>query len=424
MRNQVALAAVVACLGAAPRPALAERLFGIEEIGGLAAWYRADSLRGKLRNGDPVTTWDDQSGNGHHLTDDRNGQPALYIDSQLVGPPVVQVRSANSHSVTAPFELTEHALFLVYKADARARALFRGSPHHGVLLGADGDRHVYQNGGILPNQLVGYCKPTELPAGYSITVLGRDRSGALKSFINGKDVSSGLVLSDPIQVAKFFDLRQTRYATSDGGGLWIAELVIYGRYLGDAERDSVMLHLSRKYGIEAAIGTSFEEPAALPRPPAGGGAPGLAQLRTTSQANLNAPSGITIPWDIQDELGPPLAHDPKPPAGSRLCSTRDGTRVRLHVSLPLRAATPGPSVQLLFLKNGKDYLEVRSWSGPFARSASETDPPVAVYRSALAGDVVMRLDSGDCVEVVTWKAGDDGEVTLEPRRAVLIAEAE
>jgi len=71
-----------------------EAEFSPADIANMVAWYKADAITG-LDDGDPIGTWEDQSGNGYHLTQseagykptydaedpDINNMPAVYFDN-------------------------------------------------------------------------------------------------------------------------------------------------------------------------------------------------------------------------------------------------------------------------------------------------------------------------------------------------------
>lgn len=60
------------------RVLLASRAFAPTDLSGLKLWLKADSL--SLNDGDPVSTWADQSGNGHHATQGTGSrQPTLQL---------------------------------------------------------------------------------------------------------------------------------------------------------------------------------------------------------------------------------------------------------------------------------------------------------------------------------------------------------
>ncbi len=150
-----------------------------DQISGLVAWYRAASL--DLRNDEPVDVWKDDSGNGHDLTSDNNGLPALYQASTLNGSATVLVRKYNSYSVAAPFNLIDHAIVLVYAPGGPDAALLRSetSNYSGILLRADGQFEQLRQDA---RQSFSYGAPTPLMRHFGITVLGR-QSGQLMSFV-------------------------------------------------------------------------------------------------------------------------------------------------------------------------------------------------------------------------------------------------
>ena len=92
------------------------------------------------------------------------------------------------YTVTNPFELGSHTIFLVYRATIAERALFRHERNEsqGLRLRGKGDQDQFQHrpgrGGVFP-----YGQPRTLDNAYHISVLGRD-SGTLRSFIDGQDI--------------------------------------------------------------------------------------------------------------------------------------------------------------------------------------------------------------------------------------------
>lgn len=377
-------------------------------IEGLEAWYRADAP--ELKTGDPVSVWPDGSGRGHDLVDDRNGLHAVCEAMQINDLPAVRIGKSNSHGVTEPFELGDHTVFVVFRADLTGRALFGNEADEfaGLELRAEGlhDRLQYAAG-----QAVRYGSIDTPTRGWSLIVLGRD-AGSLHEFVDGVDRSSGAEYGDTIRVGRFFQFSRTRFAKSDGEGLRIAEMLFYKRFLVEAERQQVTRYLAEKYGL-AVQGTEAAPETVAGPAPAPAPAAGLAQLSTTAGINVNE-AMVAVPWDRQDELDPPFEHDAEnQPA--RLVCTRDGTRVRLHVSLPLEATVDGVNVRVLFRVNGALFLRGEGSSGRFGG-------PEGAGRASAQAEVIATLNAGDYVEVVTLRAGGAGSVTIQPDAATFIAE--
>jgi hypothetical protein len=324
--------------------------------------------------------------------------------------PAVQVRKGESYTVATPFELGEHTIFLVYRSDRPARALFRSNTDklHGVLLRGEG--HTDQLQTSAPVQTTNYGTTT-LPRGkFGITVLGRE-AGVLKAFMNGADISIGAEYLGVMVVGKFFHLDHSQYAKSDGDGLRIAEMIFYNRYLTDGEREVVTRYLSDKYAIEVerheATADIAEESGAVMEFMG----VGLAQLSTNTEADING--GMTvIPWNLQDVLDPPFQHDTAA-GNSRLACVQDGTRVRLYVSLPLATSVAGAEIRVLFRMNGSAYLRGEGRSGPFGGNGG---------KRTVRAEVIASMNKGDYIEVVALREGAEGSVTIEPSSAVFIAE--
>jgi hypothetical protein len=378
-----------------------------DQFEGLVAWYRADALQ--LGNGDKVAVWPDASGQGHALTDDGNGLHAVFESVQVNNLPAVRIRKGNSHSVTDPFELGDHTIFVVYRSKNPSRALLRDPANEfsGILLGSERLHHQLRYGSLKSATYGTFSQDTR---SFSITVLGR-YAGVMKAFINNNDVSTGGEHSSPVGVGKFFALSLTRFARSDGDGMSVAEILIYNRYLADQERDEVTRYLAEKYAIEAEQIDPAAE--AAPELVAAALPAGLVQLSTTPKINVNE-ALVAIPWDRQDELDPPFEHDIEN-QNTRLVCTRDDTRVRLYVSLPLSASVDGVNVRVLFRVNGALFLRGEGRSGLFGGTEGAA-------KGSVQAEVITTLSAGDYVEVVTLKAGAAGTVSVDPDEAVLIAE--
>ena len=215
------------------------------------------------------------------------------------GKPVVQIRKANSYSVAAPFDLGDHTIFLVYSALCERCALFQSNEERektsGLALREKGSQDQY----LHRQSVVNYNTGIDLGSDFSITMLGRD-AGFLRSAVNGTDLSTMAYHDEPMRVGRFFRLSRSASSSSDGSGLRIAEMIFYGRFLGDQERESVTQYLSRKYGIELT-GDPSSAPPRPPRESAVG-----ARLSTRTTLNMNDPEALAIAWQVQEKLQLPF----------------------------------------------------------------------------------------------------------------------
>lgn len=365
----------------------------VTAIDGLVAWYHTGSLHRRLHGEQAISTWPDASGNGHDLVDDQNGGPAMFEVVQINGLPAVRVGKSDTYSVTAPFDLEDHTIFLVYASSRPRRALLRHEldewSSHGIVLRQELRRDLLHQG----QTTAAYGTDFELGDAFAISVLGRE-AGTLRAFINGADISSQEQLGGTVRIGRFFGIRITRYVTSDGSGLRIAEMIFYDRFLDDDERNALTSHLSEKY----AIPLRYEA---------------RALLSSTSTENMNVPGEVrAVAWDEQRELRDPLRQDPEKEP-TRVFSSQDGTRVRLSVRLELTSEAAGPEVRVFVLKNYEEYLPVEARSGPLAGDGA----PKTVEL-----DVTLTLDDGEYFEIVTSGGGTEGKVTLVPGASVLRAE--
>ncbi len=380
----------------------------IEETPGVVAWYSIDSLHQKMRNGEAVATWNDSSGNGHHLTSDETGTQAVFEVLQIAGKPALRVGRANTYSVADPFILENHTIFLVYAASATTCALFQSNigsqGGYGVILRDDGKHDYYKHG----QQSASYNRDIQLGGNFSLTMLGRE-AGIMRSTVNGADLSSNAVFEPKIRVGRFFRVDLSTAVRSEGLGLRISEVIFFDRYLTDDERERITEHLAHKYEIVLARRTKME-----PRPPKAERV--RASLSTATSLNINDPTGMLISWSIQQKLEEPFTHDIEG-ENTRLVATRDGSRVRLFISLPLLTSVPDTAVRFFVLKNGDEYLPETGESGRLS-GAGKAEVVRIVFEANL------ELDAGDYIEIVAQSDGVEGDVKLEPSSARLVAEVE
>ncbi len=411
MRLALGLICVV-LFASVPTPAAEPESTSPDEVPGLVAWYDGDSMRGN-RDGGAVRSWTDRSGNGHDLKLDEGSPPALFRASQLNGEPTVNVRKGSFYSVTEPFELNDHTIFVVYKSQY-VGALFRDDTEKtkGLVMRVDGRYHHYRNGGV-GHEGAYYNAAMPLDSKFSITVLGKER-GVLRSFINGVDVSSGAALPQSIRVGKFFDLTYSQFVSRDGAGLQLAEILFYDRFLIDAERDGVTRHLGEQYALEAES-TGVASYRTVLESLYRSSDSKMVRLGTAKSANVNVASGAGIRWDVQTRLNAPFAHDPDKDPTHLHCGT-DNTRIRLFVSLPVRSTVPGARLRVLLLKNGEEYLPEEAETGVFGGDGESGHAVVEL-------GATLFLDAGDKIEIVVFADGADGEVTLAASKAVLMAQA-
>jgi hypothetical protein len=380
---------------------------GPGEIPGLVAWYKVDSLHARLKDGSQVRTWEDSTPNRHDLVFDEKSDPATFHAVALNDLPVVQIGEGNRYAVARPFDLEDHTIFLVCATQLNERALFRSdaSENRGVLLFHNSQSHQYRMGSH--GHVVSYNTPQRLKSDASITVLGRE-AGRLRSFVNGKDLSSGSTYREPVRVGVFFDLVMTKFVRRDGAGLHLAEMIFYERYLKHDEIRAVTEYLSGKYAIPVEISAG---PAPIRESDL------RVHLTSSSPKNLNA-ALAAVEWNAQELVSAPFRIDLENDATAIHCE-RDGTLARVQVTLPLRTAVADAGLRVLILKavpSGgsfeESYHEEEAGTGAFEERGG-------TWSATLELDTQVPLDAGDYIEIITLRKGGEGVVTLEPGAAEL-----
>ena len=119
-----------------------------DEIAGLVAWYDARTLYDKLRDGETVDRWSDASGNGHDLVEEGNGVASHFRTLRINEKPAIKIGKRSSFAVTAPFELHDHTIFLVYRSIAPSLGLFSALKNGqlGVVIAKEMQHHVIHAG--------------------------------------------------------------------------------------------------------------------------------------------------------------------------------------------------------------------------------------------------------------------------------------
>ena len=421
LRRLVSAALFLLILTATALPAAAQ--LDPASISGLQAWYRADSLGENHAEGDEIQSWPDRSGNGRDMQSDAKGMQALYRVARLNKHPVVQVRKGNGYAIDPPIDLIDHTIAVVYRAAANNRALFRSGGNIGMILRKDGNSDHFQQGGSSV-RTVAYNTPVEFGDGYHLTLLGRQGS-SLYSYVDGVDKGSGDKLDDMVGVSKFFELRHTQYSSSDGNGLWIAEMLFYDRWLDEGERSQLTAYLADRYDLGDSVEGSDAVIASGDSGGGGGSGGGGAvyttaatgsvmQLSSDQRIDVNG-DGVAIPWTVQDLVEEPFVHDAEE-APTKLCSGADGVGVRLYASLPLFSATPGVNIELGFRLEDGTPLRGPGRSGPFGGEGGDA-------LASVQAETFFSLNAGECVEVVAEGKGAAGTVKLQSSMAVVLVES-
>ncbi|GAA4319993.1 histidine kinase [Flaviaesturariibacter amylovorans] len=236
---------------------LALPLLGQVPERGLSLWLRADS--GITQQAGVVERWADASGQGHDARarpdrdarwepSARNGKPAVFFDglrSGLVTPPF------------ATFPDRRGTILVVLRMVGRSKT--SGAGAGAVVSTYHGNGPTWEFC-MLPTQLSFYdgisgsARPiSSSSSGWNIIALQRNNDSTIRLYQRGR--LSGTLDIDPNQPA--VNALKIGF-NGHGGGMdsipeifhgYIAEVLVYGRSLGDAELEAAHAYLSEKWNI-------------------------------------------------------------------------------------------------------------------------------------------------------------------------------
>ena len=223
----------------------------------LQLWFRASSIN--QSDSTAVSTWNDESGNGRHITQGTGANQPIFKLSQINGKPVVEFDGVDDFmsrtSVSNFSSANQVVAFLVMKIPSDVDCIqldwqapdttnrvtlsaLNANPDRNFLFihGNQGSGGLVQSGTISSGWL-GVTQIAEWTRNGSAVTL---RS-------NNVDLGSGSMTSDvtPGSSATLFIGQNTAGAGQFGGQL--AELIYYNRFLTTAERDQVRNYLNGKY---------------------------------------------------------------------------------------------------------------------------------------------------------------------------------
>lgn len=218
-----------------------------DAITGLQLWLDANAIVG-LVDGDPVSTWDDESGNGNDATQGTAANQPVYKTNIVNGLPVVRFDNTNDGMVTGYTASNPYTLMYVgnfNNADANRRAL------QGVvqnrLLGPFSGRWQLYTGTFFP---LGSPLPNA-----NFVVHGAAQDGVVVGYFLYEGV--GAFPLSGLQMGSFAGapsaMGQVALGASGGTaepfGGDMAEVVGYNRMLTDAEAKGLIQYFINKYDL-------------------------------------------------------------------------------------------------------------------------------------------------------------------------------
>jgi len=213
-------------------------------VSGLARWFSADAITG-LNDGDPVPSWRDAV-SGYAAS--AIGTVPTLQTNELNSLPIVRFGGAGYYRFTGPFDEGEFSFFLVLKITSLVNA------YSGIL----GQHWTADSGGyfIKSSGKTALYLPANVYDGTGSATLNNTTFYVLSGIVGPTAVATQAALAADGSNASFSPNQGThnvllgnqpaagRVFTGD-----IAEVLIYGRALSDADRDTIEAYLKNKYGL-------------------------------------------------------------------------------------------------------------------------------------------------------------------------------
>jgi hypothetical protein len=233
---------------------------------GMLCWFDASSITGA--NGDPVTNWDDLSGNGHHAT--TGGGAVTLATNEVNGLPAVQLRSGGFlNSTAAPFPTIVKEQYVVVRSP---NANWNGG---GSFFGRKSDVFLSVRGSSynMAGGTTGFWQdhhPTTVvkngiaPAPYPAVVNNNNSQDKNGNFSNGcryaiDDITQYMILKITVDndgVGNIGTYPYYQIGKNEGTGTMdfdVAEIIGYDHALSVTDEAILGAHLGIKYGISAYV---------------------------------------------------------------------------------------------------------------------------------------------------------------------------
>ncbi|HOP05228.1 MAG TPA: hypothetical protein PLE67_12195, partial [Tenuifilaceae bacterium] len=253
-----AVATVFLCL-----PIFAQAQTGPAGIGSSSdnvLWLRADQGTSTTTNGDPVSSWNDISGNANHSAQGNGGFQPIYILSGINGLPSIRFDGSDDYLTVPDADNLDNtnglSVFVVAKPDAvddRARGLVSkrnnssSARAYSLFLGDNALSNIYFDAGS--NRINGTIPYTDDPQIFSAVYDGTLSADQSKIFYNGAFYEEG---TGPVSIGNMtsdlhIGILNPGYAQGFRGD--ISEVIVYRDNLNLAQRLIVETYLDNRYNI-------------------------------------------------------------------------------------------------------------------------------------------------------------------------------
>lgn len=220
-------------------------------IAGIKLWLDASKITG-LSDGNAVSAWNDESGNGLNTAQSDSAKRPVYKTNIINGLPVVRFDGTNDNlnvSITLPTYIT---VFIVSGNASAGKTFFI---EHGANANNETGFYFFGEGGNATNIYRDGASDNYTASGWfgnSFAVASMTYDGTALVYKNGSAVSlshtAGTARSNS-DVTKSLYIGERYPGDVVPMGADIAELIIYTGKLSDANRQAVENYLKTKYGI-------------------------------------------------------------------------------------------------------------------------------------------------------------------------------
>ncbi|HQF43478.1 MAG TPA: Calx-beta domain-containing protein, partial [Ignavibacteriaceae bacterium] len=229
-------------------------------------WLKADAITG-LNDGDAVTTWSDNSGNGYNLTQANAAYKPTYETGEINGKPIIRFNSSSTDDYLirnpfAGFATTQISAIVVNKNNGESidgiLSYASTASDNNFLLYNSASVNIYRNGNV----------NTSTPMNDNNFHIGGARwnttGGATRYHKDGTQTYSG-VLSAGASITSGGSLVLAQEQDAVGGGFDVAqthtgdyaEVILYNTFINDAQIIIVQNYLAAKYLITMASNDYF-----------------------------------------------------------------------------------------------------------------------------------------------------------------------
>lgn len=259
----------------------------------LQLWLDAADIVGKV-DGDPISQWDDSSGNGRHVTQGTGSDQPTYKTNILNGQPVVRFDGSNdflvsSALISSMIAASAYTIFAVvtpttissnnalsYQNDA---AYADTGGFFALTFKSTPTAHVFNWDGNEDTTSV------SITAATPVLLMTRHDSGNLYISKNGEteaSVASGntSTLTGALRVGRNY---QSEFLQGD-----IAELLIYNVVLSASDRNAILYYLGYKYGLSVTTTTVPNTDYLIAQSPSGGAVAGVNSAAQVYGATLRS----------------------------------------------------------------------------------------------------------------------------------------